>query len=37
MIGAIELTNETVAKEVFVPLVDGSLIKIDEQGLLEVI
>lgn len=30
MIGAIEFANETVSDEVFIPLIDGSLIKFDK-------
>jgi hypothetical protein len=36
MIGAIEFANETTADEVFIPLIDGSLIKFDKQGTVEV-
>ena len=36
MIGAIEFANETVADEVFIPLMDGSLIKFDKSGTVEV-
>lgn len=37
MIGAIEIANETVADEVFIPLIDGNLIKFDRGGIVEVI
>lgn len=36
MIGSIEHDNTTILDDVFIPLIDGSLIRLDKNGFLEV-
>jgi hypothetical protein len=36
MIGSYEFENKTVEDDIFIPLIDGSLIRFDKAGFLEV-
>ena len=36
MIGSLEFENQTPSDDAYVPLVDGSLIRFDKEGFLEV-
>ena len=36
MIGSFEFDNQTIGDNIFIPLIDGSLIRFDKDGYLEV-
>lgn len=36
MIGSFEFDNQTISDNIFIPLIDGSLIRFDKEGYLEV-
>ena len=36
MIGSYEYENQTINDDIFIPLIDGSLIRFDKEGYLEV-